>query len=622
MHIYLVENDKTIDLILSSNHYTPEQDVIICFNYLCYLRLKKEEGGHRFLLTEDLLSSKDYQELHFVSDGFAQNWYKSNRLDLTFYNGISYGEIVETVFSRKYMVSALLKYGEVIRKAVLKWPHADILYYDFSNTQHHVLLYADDKGKFFNKQLLVHEVSIQLKLKTEHLKTPELIPSSYISNIHTDMYRITIKQKLLTAIMRVISIINNIVHFSKKQKGQTYFFVYPNIATILKNISPLFILSGITIKQPLQTLKAILSGISYLDFSQIKYELNSLEKEFLKSLTNNFANSSYAFTFNHIDYSLFYEKIINDIITITIPSLMQYVEKVRKGIRQNNIKTLLLLEEIDEIDKAIIAACRLEGTKSVFLDHGIQGHKHEQRVYDRNKSDIIICSGEYFKNYYMRQPEQKAQCVTLGSPILDQYPVKKRKRISKIKKVLFLTFADNCYARLDRSIYQEKYYAEIFSVFDKLISSGIEIHYRPYAANTQYHYYLLEFFGVDVARINYNKSIPFSKLIYKVDLMVSNVSTCFFEAQAAGVPTIFFEPHFNKDALLPPFNGVHGEEVLRVSTGEELLQLILGNQNNPKYLNDFLDNFLEKYAPLYMGNLDGMASKRIVEFVQQDNSLN
>ena len=148
-----------------------------------------------------------------------------------------------------------------------------------------------------------------------------------------------------------------------------------------------------------------------------------------------------------------------------------------------------------------------------------------------------------------------------------------------------------------------------------------EIEYELEYYNTLTHWIsidsLLDFFGIDISRINYVNSnkTPFSKSIYKMDLMVCNVSNCFFEAQAAGVPTIFFEPHFNKKALLPPFNGTCGEEVLRVSTGEELLQLILSNQNNPKYLNNFLDNFLEKHAPLYMGNLDGMASKRIIEFV-------
>jgi hypothetical protein len=70
---------------------------------------------------------------------------------------------------------------------------------------------------------------------------------------------------------------------------------------------------------------------------------------------------------------------------------------------------------------------------------------------------------------------------------------------------------------------------------------------------------------------------------------------------------------------MPPLNSYNTEEVIRVTTGKELLELILNNKDNPAYLNNFLNNFLEKYAPLYMGNLDGMASKRIIEFVCNKN---
>lgn len=180
MHLYLLENDQTVDLMLSSRSYTAGQDVIICFNYLCYLRLKDEKETHQFYFVEELINAKEYQQLHAITDEFAQNWYKLSGSDQTVHDGISYGELVEIVFSRKYMASILVKYGEIINKAVQKWPNIKTIYYDFSNRENFFYLDADDRGNFFNKEMLVQIVAKQLGLEACHIEVYALIPSAHV----------------------------------------------------------------------------------------------------------------------------------------------------------------------------------------------------------------------------------------------------------------------------------------------------------------------------------------------------------------------------------------------------------------------------------------------------------
>lgn len=619
MNLYLIENDKTIDKILSSPLYSPGHDNIVCLNYLCYLRLKKEEGNHTFVFVEDLLTEEDYEELHSSSDRFARTWYMYNGVDQTLHNGVSYGELVEPVFSRKYMISILVKYGEVIRKAFKKWPYIKLVYYDLSNSENFFCVFVDDRGKFFNKQLLVQTVCNQLKIKTYYIEAEKPIPSAIFAFIRTPSVIPTFKQKLISLTLSILTKLINHANSLQKQKNKTYFFHALNLYKLVSYGAKYLILPALT-KDILRP-RILFSGPTFLNFEQIQHEFDNNELSFLQKLDSRLLSSTDAlniecdFNLNGINYREIYKTAIKDILSNTIPNLLRYIGQVRLGIKKFNISQIILNDTLDEKCRATIKACGLEDIKSIFVDHGIVGHACAQKAADRFKPDVLITPSSFNPYCFALDP------LPLGNPSMDPYTRNKRKRISSIKKVLFLTYEDNFYARLDRFAYQEKYYKEIFSTFDRLIAAGIEIFYRPHYENIDYHRYLFDFFGIDISRINYVNSnkTPFPKSIYKMDLMVCNVSNCFFEAQAAGVPTIFFEPHFNKNALLPPFNGAHGKEVLRVSTGKELLQLILNNQNDPKYLNDFLDNFLEKHAPLYMGNLDGMASKRIIEFVCNKN---
>ena len=74
------------------------------------------------------------------------------------------------------------------------------------------------------------------------------------------------------------------------------------------------------------------------------------------------------------------------------------------------------------------------------------------------------------------------------------------------------------------------------------------------------------------------------------------------------------EPHFIPDAFYPPLNGKYGDEVIRLSTWEELLDIVKANQHDPEYFNTYLENFYSKYSGTYLGQLDGAAGKRVIDY--------
>lgn len=620
MNIFLIENDRTIDLIKRMPSYREGVDTIVCLNYLPFVRLRSEGGAHKFYFVEEFFSTGDYDALHSASDHFALNWYRRDGEDLSSHGGISYGDITKITFSRTYMVTVLLKYGELINKAVARWPEAGKIFYDLSVSSTSFVHYADDEGRFFNKHRLVEQVCKQLKREPVQI-TPEIvIPSLRIAIKHA-RGRKSLAHRMKDACKALLIKTNSLVKANGNHGENVYFFSYFNINAILEHMKDNFIVSGSdsNILNPRRFFNS-----RFLQIDDVKYEPSDDEKQFLKSFAGNYPPEPSVsipksfFVFNGIDYSFLYYPVIRDIVLNVIPGLLKYAGKVKKAIKRFRISNIIVNEEIDERFQVVIAACKAAGIKSTWVDHGIQGGNFAQKVCARGKSEQIICAGDFYAGHYRAQSNGASTCIALGNPSLDLYGGRV-KSVTSIKNVMFLGFEDSFYSRLDRFVYLEKYYEEIFSIFGELKSMGIKIYFKPHPGDKKEFFdYLLDFFKIDPTEVTYIKDVPYSKVVYDMDLVVCSVTSCFYESQAAGVPTIFLDPHFIPEALLPPLNGVNGEEVLRVSSGKEVLSIIKENLDNPEKLKHFLKKFHEKYSARYMGKLDGMAGKRIVEYLKKD----
>lgn len=624
MNLFIIENDKVIESVIKSGIYSAGTDIVLCFNYLSYLTMAEQKGEHSFFFSEEFLGRDDYQKLHNKLDRIANHWYKSGGVDKTLYQGISYGDLVRGTFSRKYMLSILVKYGEIIRKVVNKWPSIKKIYSDFSSFHNSIFIYCDDRGKFFNKERLVDIVCRQLGLEYELLKVNVHIPSAFIGfrGKRVDKLKLKINNLLFKIVANAINQWNN-RRADESRGDKVYFEPYFNINRIPDQMHDRFVLGSLSIPRPLFKNWWKMLRFQYCCFDDIAYQLSHEDRLYLSSLRYSFLPvdgdklNDCDFRFCGIDYKELYRPAIETLISDVIPDLIELTGKVKSGLEKFRIRKLVVNDDREEGTQAIIDTCKTSGVKTYWVDHGIQGHAHAQKAFDSKKSDVVICSGSFYVEYYRQQGDDNRLCMALGNPSMDPYPAQMRKTAAwPLKNILFLTFEDNFYARLDRHAYQEKYFAEMFSTFDEMRKLDIKINIKPHPGEREeYLYYLFDFFKVDVRNINVITDIPYSTIIHDMDLQVSNISTCFYEGQAAGVPTIFLEPNFIKDALLPPLNGVHGEEVLRASTGKELLGIIKEGKKDPKYFSRFLDNFLEKYTPLYMGNLDGMASSRIVDYL-------
>ncbi len=358
----------------------------------------------------------------------------------------------------------------------------------------------------------------------------------------------------------------------------------------------------------------LFQGHSVMNAENRSENLSNADREFLNGISQKLLNAQSEvaeYIFNGIDYSTFYRRAIAQICSHNIPKLISFHNDFSRKLSEHQIDMVIGCDPQSEVSRIKREACKKIGVTYAFLDHGIQCHRPQSSLARLVDFDIIFSAGTY--DPY----ETDKRNICLGTPNLDMYPVSKRKSVKRIEKIMFLTFEEGFYARLDRFAYQEKYLAEIIPLFRILVKMGIQVFYRTHFENRAYHEHIFDFFQVSDVNFEFvNTGLnPFHEQIYEMDLLVSNISSCFFEAQAAGVPTIFFEPEVIEGALALPLCGKNWDEVIRISDGKDLLKVINRNINDATELREFLENFLRVHATKFMGPLDGKAGQRIIDYL-------
>jgi hypothetical protein len=616
--LFVLENESSVVPLLASGDYRAGEDRIVCLNWLALIRMRRAGTGHHFVFGDDLLTADDLGALQERVDAISFGWFRPSGQDVTLVDGISIGELAVGVPASSYFAGVILKYGEIIRQAVSRWPGAECVVHDLAGEGISVQQWIDEDGGLFDKGRLVVQVAGQLGLITVFRTPPRPLIAAFVSNRQSKSKSKPFRALglwLRTGLEGASNILNRVTCSLRPVGRRIYLFPYDNNqGKLLTRLDRRFILRAMP---STKIGSLLLAGVAFLDFGRGLTQGEDVALPIGASSVELFRAGQpdpqwrQLFVHQGVDYFDLLRPTLAAIADRILPALAVHTWAVRRHLRREGIGTLVLNDTLDERNRAVVAACRVEGVRSVFVDHGIMGLRHRSRTCDRAEPDLVIKPGSYDPYRH-----RTTRTLALGNPCMDAYAPGRVRPISAIRRVLFLSFEDNFYARMDRFAYQEKYYEEVFSIFPALQAAGIEILYKPHPGESQgYHDYLFRFFDVNASRLRYVQQRPFAKVIREVDLVVSNISSCYYEAQAAGVPTVFMEPAYLADAVNPPLNGESGRDVLRTESGAELLALILGHKNAPGPLLEFLQTFLREQAPLYMGPLDGKVSERILEEV-------
>ena len=605
--IYLIENDCTARHIVHEDLYQDGTDIIVCLNYLPFYELKAR-GMHDVLMPHDILDDDFYGYLHRRTDEISTRWFLgSDQSDLSFFEGISGGNIVSIMFDRNYLAGLTVIYTQIIKKLQVKYGNIESVIHDLSVDSNYFYYPNEGEKRLFNKKNLFEEGCRQLAIPVSYKKPTKPIPSEHIHADDAVSFNMRLIKKVVKhAVFRFVSLVSSVLVKNK----------YPSIyLDYSRNTSSLLYLSG----------KGVTLSVSNLPFHYLAHNLTKLfsmvniivvprNKCFESGVsigvdklreTARLKRETPFYVINGIDYGYLYVPIINYLAENVIPGLRVYSRKVFDMMATYNVKKIILSDVRSEKSKTIIGCARLRKIETMFVDHGIQGHKHAKAVVHYKEPDVCVSPGTY-KNYNIA-----SHLFSLGNPSLDPFFVKKRGSVPKIRKILFLSFGDNHYGRYDRFVYQEKYYSIIFDAVKVLGNNGFfGCYYRSHNSNPKYNDYIFEFFSVS-DHLSIDEGSSFESIIYDYDLVVSSVSTCFYQAICAGIPVIFVEPELIPHSLNKPFSGLMFDEVIRVSTTDQLVDIINRNIDDPAELNSYVSKFHQVHGEKYLGRFDELSSSLI-----------
>jgi hypothetical protein len=596
--IYFIENDcSIIDVVKLYNEST---DIIVCFNYLAVYAFNKQ-GINNILIPGDVIDVEFYDQLHRKTDEFSNSWFVGDDgKDRSIYEGISGGNLVSIMFDRDFLAFVTVVYTQVLQKLLDDYKNIEEVVHDFSSNTNYFKYPSDSCKKFFDKKKLFEEACFQLPIYVKYIKPKYPIPSEQLTN--------SVGSSLVKKIINKMLIILVNMHVKKSSKPSVYLFFSNLTSGLLRNLNSNkrlvvsdFNLKAIVNYGGLGSFKV--DHFSKIDCSSggVYCDKNKLKRQVREKISHNF------FKFNGIDYSYLYVPIIDYLIDNKIPELRIDSRKINRFITKYAIKKFIVNDVMTESAKNIICSAKLNDVETVFVDHGIHGYKYSKSVYYYIEPDLCIGPGSY-RNYRL-----KSKYISLGNPSLDSFTLEKRKKVSQLNKILFLSFGDSYYSRYDRLINQEKYYGIIFNAIKEIhTNSKCTSSYRSHNCNNKYNDYVFNFFEVKDF-MTQAETGSFESIVYNYDLVVCSVTTCFYQAIAAGVPVIFVEPELLDNSLNMPFSGKNWDEVIRVSNSEDLVDIIFRNIENPLELNQYLENFYIQHSEKYLGNLDGNSAKRILK---------
>lgn len=616
MICYVVENDASVDAILASPEFHSGRDVVVCLNHFPYHRLSQlgEIASVRFI--EDFFSQEDNEDLHQAVDEMLTAWPRHIGFDSLEHDGLPFDEIVEITFLRFYLFHIAIKWGELLRRIKQEYPEIRLLAHDLTNETSSFYTLTNDRGWVFDKQQLMRSVCGQIGLAIRHLPPPSPVPSAYTSPIpHTESQPLTLFERLQR---RLLYARNFLV--PGHNRDQAYLFYYFNQRLLLHAFKGGVVASGFSWRD-------LLGKQRYLAFEELPSDHRPEDKTFLEGLAKRAdALTDYlggkGLTWRGIDYAPLFFPACAEVLRTQVPRVLRYARQMQSGIRRLGVSTVVLNDVMTEMGKTQIAVCRSLGVRTAFVDHGIMPIRNRLAASRGINPDCILKPDAFDLKHDPYPYGLDAQSMQLGNPVMDFYAKSMRKRVKTVRKVMILPYSCNYYARMDQFSYQEGYYLELFSVVPRLLSMGVKVVVRPHGERQQYFNRVFRLLSIDTTRLVWSPwSKRFNQAIREVDLLVCHASSTYYEALAAGVPAVFFDPAFNPDAHFPPITGRNYDEVIRISSGQELVDLVSRNRLDASELRNWVEHFLNKHAPRYLGPLDGGASRRIAAVLENRSRL-
>ena len=316
--------------------------------------------------------------------------------------------------------------------------------------------------------------------------------------------------------------------------------------------------------------------------------------------------------------------IRNKILNIFDERLIEYMKIIiiaKEIFERMNLKSIVLLNEIGEIEKTIINSNDKE-IPIILLQHGYTDYNHETSRFDSTSgyskiSDQIAVWGDIQKEYLIKEKNVSPEKILVtGSPKHDKFFHSKNDKLSKKKTLLIaprpiteITGEDN----INLHIRYEKLLEKIYTIIKK--NKDLEIIIKLHPIQLEHNEELMKFFKTIDSKIHLDLFSPVTDIMKQVDAVVSispenwDLSTIVLESQILEKPTL----NIFLNEKIYEFQCISDNSVLSMTDNSDIEHGINEILFNKKTISDLKLNS-KKHLKKYLAN-HGTASEKLADIL-------
>jgi hypothetical protein len=337
------------------------------------------------------------------------------------------------------------------------------------------------------------------------------------------------------------------------------------------------------------------------------------------------------YKFSGLGYDSILYRAVYEVLSSQIWAFLFVIAQSRKFQKTINASALLINDATNEPMGNLVSFNRDTKLKIYLLPHGMNVTKRSFFAPSVDHTHVnYLAYGSHHSGFYRAYLDEntKLQQSLVGSPltvlmnrIRDKGPSKHGKRL------LIFTFGHTQFWNSARVFAADQYYIDIFGVLPELIKEGWSVNIRSHPGGPRgLENHLIKEFEIGEF-IRWDESATIDEALRSNDVIVSNITTAYYQSMYAGWPTIFYEPDYRN---MGDIKGVETDPMLTgLPTAKDLerpvtnnpvtLSLMIRDSLNPDSLvSKFPKRFAGELAPRFIGPSPAKSDKVIADFLESD----
>ena len=552
-------------------------------------------------------------------DQFGRNWHLLEGVDVTAANGFSYGECCTRDLFGKARINLLVRYGYVFEQLFDAYPGVESVYTDLEDNENWLRGEGPDPNPVLRRQFLDHRADVHgipchsvtvedpIPFYAYHGRDPGFFPliRSYIGGF---------RARYLLGRLRLRA--------TRKQRPRIYVFIsagLDRVAEALGERGDVEVVSDLKAHRTVTPLRFdhLLAIPSWEDLRAARRLLQRVKEIQRRGF------GATPTRFGTIDFATYFLAMIRQLVGRSTLPLVIATAQMNRMFKLGRFDLVVINGEGSHAVRAAAGLAGKHGYQVAHIDHSNTLVPFGYHPYGRNSRHVIyISQGEdHVESYGRKLPaESKPWRPVVTSPalaVMDR--IRDRRANPPGRRVLLTNYSPALGYSIARTSFRDKYFIDLCDAARLLLDDGYAFTYRPHPGfnNPAYVDYLLNETGM-AEHIRLDTVKDFGDSLMNHDVIVVNVSGCFYQALYAGWPTIFYQPEFDPDHYVGLPAATDIEQPI-AATPEELSRLIRdGVERDDSLVARFPELFTTKYAHRFIGRDADRAAEALSAFLAED----